>query len=203
MISRILVSLGLVLSVHAADIDPLEGAFHSHLNEATVLTSYEIEGVWSSTSAGRARLEELRELGATCTHIARGEFRCQRFLRSHELPGSIRQRFAPQFSGASLFFEQAQEIELLYKGELAHEYLVTQRGVVTLANEHNDEFSAFRYFFANTGLEKIQAGTQNPTPYGFVRHQDRLELIVSTSLTLGRHHFQVWYVAIPFFGADE
>lgn len=181
----------------AQDVQELYGLYQAEIEEAYALNAYEIEGVWTVNQAGRERYEELRNLGAQCSSLGRGLMRCKRFLSAGQLPETLRQRVERRYQDSFLEMEAATGVEILFKGEDVEEYLVTQLGRVSLASEVF-EFEQWRYFYASSGLEKIQAGLSNPTPFGFVRTPAGAELIKQESLTLGREHFQVWLIALPF-----
>lgn len=181
----------------AANLDILEGDYQAKLDQSSVMTAYEVEAVWTLNQAGQSRLEYLRkELKASCSHVGRGLYRCQRFIE-RTMPQKIQERIAKNFAGAHLVMSPESLIELLYKGEEIEEYLVHQNGVMTTPHS-SQNFENWRYFFGMNDLEKIQAGKLNPSPYSFVRRGDVLDLVLSESITLDRFRFQVWLVSLPF-----
>jgi len=191
------VVLALTFPLKAHDLDILNGVYRSQINNASALSAYEVEVVWTLGQTGKDRLEELRrEYKASCQHISRGQYRCQRFI-DRVLPDTISKRIAETYSQAHLKMEAESLVELLFKGEEVEEYLVTQIGMMT-TNHKSEEFSSWRYFFGRSELEKIQAGEKNPSPYSFVREGNTLNLTLSQSLTFDRFRFQVWIISLPF-----
>lgn len=182
--------------VHSYEFRPLVGDYRLDLEKTRVLAAYEIEGVRTISPAGRERYQELRSSGSSCSSIASSHFRCRTQIKNLTLPTRLSDRLHQRFQAAEMNIGPIQGLDLNFKGEEIEEYIATQETTIRLAEE-TKTFEYLRYFFA-PGLEKIQTGKEGASDFSFVRKGEVLELTFNQSLTLGREHFQVWLVALPF-----
>ncbi len=197
MINLIAIVVSLMASqVYSYEFRPLHGNYHIDLDKTRVLTAYEVEGVRTINRAGQERYQELRNTGSQCTSVGSSHFRCQTRIKNLTLPNRLTERLLARFQAAEMNFGAVEALELNFKGEEIEEYIATQNMTMHLPDQ-TKSFAHLRYFFAPE-LEKIQTGKAGAGEFSFVRKGEVMELTFNQSLTLGREHFQIWLVALPF-----
>lgn len=197
MINLIVLGLSLMATqVYSYEFRPLSGNYQIDLDKTRVLTAYEVEGVRTLNPAGVQRYQELRSSGSQCRSVGSSHFRCQTRLKDLSLPIRLTERLMTRFQAAEMSFGVVEALELNFKGEEIEEYIATQNMTMRLPDQ-TKSYEYLRYFFAPE-LEKIQTGKEGAGEFSFVRKGDVMELTFNQSLTLGREHFQVWLVALPF-----
>lgn len=179
-------------------LSPLVGNYDVTVESIKAVVAYEVESVWTLSNEGKERLEYLKDqYNASCSHIQRSLYRCQRSLDLNEIPSNIEERLVNNWAYSKIHFWPATKSEILFEGEVVKEYLVEQIGEFEIKGQQQT-FQEWRYFFGEAELEKVQAGSRSPSPYSFIRNNNQLNLILSESTTLDRFRFQVWVVSIPF-----